>query len=260
MRQPTDICLLCRNKNSDKKNSHLIPKFFGTGIFEGTKPRHGLQISKNGKTSKIQDIMKEDFLFCPSCEKGLSIFETYCALRLRRFDDPKHYKQFKRFKRGEFRYFECNEVDIKIFNLFVYSIVWRLSISNHPAFLNFNILTSDEEKLRQIINDFIVSTQSELLDKIDSLIELPLHSHVMIRPKKKQRPPSSMLSAASLNSSIHQIHLVDYLVFYVTDRSKLIHDFVEIDNNNLDRNVRIGLTTSELWEKFNFNLINKLQN
>lgn len=73
MRQPIDICLLCNEKNSTKKNSHLIPKFFGKGIFYGTKPRYGILIDNNGTTTKIQDIIKEDYLFCADCEKGFSV-------------------------------------------------------------------------------------------------------------------------------------------------------------------------------------------
>ena len=259
MRKSTDICLLCHERNSNKENSHLIPKFFGKGIFEGTKPRHGIQISKSGEISKSQDIIKEDFLFCTDCEKGFSIFETYCALRLGRFDNLRYYSQFKKCKRGEFKYFECNEVDIKVFNLFIYSIIWRISISNHYAFLNFNIPAKNEEELRKLIKEYIVTSQSALLDKVDDLTELPSHSHVIIRPKKKLRPPGSMLSAASLGDNIYLLHLVDYLVFYVTEKDKLIQDYKEIDNNNLDRKVRIGLTDPKLWREFNFNLINKFR-
>lgn len=258
MRGPTDICLLCREKNSVKKNSHLIPKFFAKGIFEGTKPRHGVQVINNGEISKQQDTFKEDFLFCTDCEKGFSIFETYCSLRLGRFDEQRYFDQFKKFKKGEFEYFECNEVDIKVYNLFIYSIIWRISISNHDAFINFKIPANNEEELRNLINNYLMGKQADLLEKIDDLKELPSHSHVMIRPKKKLRPPGSMLSAASLNNTIHQLHLVDYLVFYVTEKDKLFQGFKEIDNNNLERKVRIGLADPKLWRQFNIQLIDKL--
>ena len=93
MRKPTDICLLCQEKNSTHRNSHLIPKYFAKGIFEGAKPRHGIAIDKTGKREKVQDIIKENYLFCPECEKGFSIFETYCSFRLERFNDLRHYKK-----------------------------------------------------------------------------------------------------------------------------------------------------------------------
>lgn len=258
MREPTDKCLLCGENNSDKKNSHLIPKFFGNGIFEGTNPRHGIQISRNGKTSKIQDIFKEDYILCSNCEKGLGVLETYCYLRLERFDDLQYRNQFSTFKRGEFQYFECTELNNKIFNLFIYSIVWRLSISQHFAFENLKLSTQDEEKLRIALNNCISSTQSGLFENLDKFNNIIDHSHVIIRPTKKLRPPTSHLSAASIDDTIHQIFLVDYIVFYLTDKKKLFSAFVEIDNNSDIRNTRIGLIRPEKWENYNIEILNKL--
>ncbi len=258
MRKPTDMCLLCQKKPSDKKNSHVIPKFFGKGLFDGTKPRHGIQISRNGVSSKVQDIIKENYILCSECEKGLSIFETYCTFRLERFNNILYHKQYKRFKRVEFQYFECNNLDIRIFNLFIYSIVWRISISEHNAFQKFQLPIVEEEKLRKVIKDNISKTQNELIDNLGNFSFLPDHSHAMIRPSKKLRPPNSMLSAASLDESIHQLHLVDYLIFYATDKEKLISNFNEINNNNIDRKVRIGLIDSKLWSEFNLGLMYNL--
>jgi hypothetical protein len=209
-------------------------------------------------SSKVQDIIKENYILCSDCEKGLSIFETYCAFRLERFNNIQYYKHYKRFKRGRFQYFECNNLDIRIFNLFIYSIVWRISISEHSAFQKFLLPVVEEEKLRKITKHNIAKTQNELIENLGNFSVLRDHSHVMIRPSKKLRPPNSMLSAASIDESIHQIYLVDYLIFYATDKEKLISNFSEINNNTIDRKVRIGLTDSKLWSEFNLGLLNNL--
>ena len=133
-----------------------------------------------------------------------------------------------------------------------------MSISNHYGFLKFKLPTQKEEELRKVLKEYIVPTQNALIDKLKELKELPNHSHVMIRPNKKLRPPSSMLSGASINDCIHQLHLVDYLIFYITDQDRLVKGFRELDNNNLDKLVRIGLTNPQMWESFNFDLINKM--
>jgi len=258
MRQPTDKCLICNERNATKQNSHIIPKFFGKGIFFGTKPRYGLVLTKKVNTNKIQDIIKENYLFCPECEKGISVLETYCALRLDRFNDLRYYNSFNIFKRKEFEFFECKNIDKKIFNLFIYSIIWRVSISCHYLYSKFKLIESDEEKLRILLKIYLETTQEKLANKLVDLKELPSHSHVIIRPRKRLRPPSSMLSAASLNDSIHQLHLVDYLIIYITNPTKLVEVLKEIDNNNLENLVRVGLTDPKLWEKFNFDLINKI--
>lgn len=257
MRTPTDICLLCEKNKSIQKNSHIIPKFFGQGLFYGTSPRHGLSIDKTGKREKVQDILKEDYLFCPECEAGLSIFENYCILRLDRFNDIRYFNKFKKVKRGEFEYFECKELDIRIFNLFIYSIVWRVSISESYAFGGFKLPKVEEEKLKVILKEFIKPNQRELIYELDKLKSLPIHSHVIIRPIKKLRPPTAMLSAASRDEWLHEMHLVDYIIFYITDREKLVDGFKEIDNNNLENQVRVGLTSPDIWKNYNFDLIRK---
>lgn len=74
-------CNLCLNREADQKNSHIIPKFLSKRLFESTKPRHSIEVSEKGRTTKIQDIPKEDFLLCKFCEKRLGHLETYMAKR-----------------------------------------------------------------------------------------------------------------------------------------------------------------------------------
>jgi len=258
MRRPTDLCLLCKDRQATQKNSHLIPKFFGQGLFYGTTPRHGISIEKTGKQRKIQDIIKEDYLLCPECEKGISIFESYSVLRLERFNNLRYFNQFSKFKIGNFEFFECKQIDIRLFNLFIYSVVWRVSASDNYAFLKFKLTDQNEEELRLTIKDFITSSQNQLLDKLDNLKTLPKsHSHVLIRPTKKLRPPRFMLSGATLNEWTHQLCLVDYLLIYLTDSGKLIEPLKQIDNNKNDGQPRIGLADPNGWEAINKDLLNK---
>jgi len=85
MRTATDICLLCDKNHSTKENSHIVPKFLTKSILgEGPiKRAYGLD-TNNGHlpVPYVQDSVKEDFLFCPSCETYFSILETYIAQRL----------------------------------------------------------------------------------------------------------------------------------------------------------------------------------
>lgn len=255
MRKYTDKCLLCQINEASQRNSHIIPKFMGDGLFYGTKPRHTILWSKGGKKEKVQDIIKDNYLFCSDCEKSLSVLETYCSLRLERFNNIRYFKNFNRFKYGNFEYVEFKEIDIKVFNLFIYSIVWRVSACKNLAFLNFNLLPCEEERLRLLLIERIMPTQIELFDKLDTLKTLPDHSHVLIRPKKKLRPPTSMLSAASLNEYMHQLHLVDYFVIYLTDQNKLIDSLKRIDNNRIEGFVKVGLSDPQHWKDFNFSMI-----
>lgn len=256
MRTAKDLCRLCEEHEATQKNSHLIPKFFGEGLFHGTKPRHSISIEKSGKRQKVQDTIKEDFLLCPRCENGLSIFETYCSIRLRRFNDLRYFNKFEKFKKGDFEYFESKELDIKIFNLFIYSIVWRISVSESYAFGGFKLPIAEEEKLKSLLRKFIESSQATLLARLDELQVVPNHGHVMVRPKKNLRPPNAMLSAASMNGWLHEVHLVDYILFYSTDKKRLKDSLKELDNNNLNSRVKVGLSSSESWKSYSDMMIN----
>jgi len=252
MRHPTDKCILCKENEASQKGSHIIPKFFGKGLFYGTKPRYSIRIDKNGGKAKVQDIIKEDYLFCPNCEKGFNIYETYCSLRLERFNNIRYFNDFKRYRHiVDFEFIECKKIDIRIFNLFIYSIVWRISISDNYGFLGFKLSDSEEEKLRQILKKFSKPTQVDLINEIDNLKDLPLHGHVLVRPKRKLHPPNSMLSAYSYNDYLHQIHLVDYVLIYSTLKHLMSKRFQIINNNRLNGLVRIGLIEKNNWENFN---------
>lgn len=66
-----------------------------------------------------------------------------------------------------------------------------------------------------------------------------------------------MLSGATLNEWTHQLCLVDYLLIYLTDSSKLIEPLKQIDNNKNDGQPRIGLADPNGWEAINRDLLNK---
>jgi hypothetical protein len=255
MRSSNDLCLLCNSRLADQKNSHIIPKFFSEGLFHGTNPRFTLLVSKDKRKRKVQDTFKEDFVLCTQCEKSLSVLESYCSLRLGRIGNNRFFTQFNTIIAGQFEMVECKELDIKIFNLFIYSIVWRISVSTNVAFTSFNLENSDLEQLRKILANNIAPSQSGLMSKIKNLTSLPAHGHVMIRPKKILRPPSSMMSAASYNTWMHQIHLVDYILFYFTEPSKMINTLTILDNNRTNGLVSIGLTHPNEWKDFNRDMV-----
>src|SRR5665647_1367099 len=257
MRQSSDKCLLCNVNEATQKNSHLIPKFFGQALYYGTNPRHSILISKNGYKKKVQDIVKEDYLFCKSCEMGFSIYETYCSLRLSRFDNLKYHDKFQRITLNDFEYFESIDLDIRIFNLFVYSIVWRVSISENLAFKAFSLNDFEKEKLRLVLLDFSKTNQEDLLNEINKFQNIEMHYHVFVRPNKLLRPPNSMLSAASYNDILHQINLVDYVLLYSTSYNSFTPRFKVLDNNRLSGRVKIGLIDKTKWINFNKDMFNE---
>jgi hypothetical protein len=67
-----------------------------------------------------------------------------------------------------------------------------------------------------------------------------------------------MLSAASRTEWLHELHLVDYIVLYLTDKDKLVDGLKEINNNNIESSVKVGLTTPERWKTYNYDILGKM--
>lgn len=168
---------------------------------------------------------------------------------------PRYYNQFRKYNDHGLEFFECKELDVRIFNLFIQSIVWRLSVCYSHAFSGLKLHLEDEEELRVQLANSTFHTQTSLSKYLNSVLEFSNHPHIIFRPYKKLRPPKSHLSAATLINSVHQLHLVDYVVFYYTDPTLIVPGLMKINNSSFGRNVRVGLINEEQWEKFNFDQI-----
>lgn len=170
MRKANDICLLCRENNSNQTNSHILPKFMTTTLFATSNGNRGFYNSSDKVKQApqvVQDGDKENYILCQDCEKYFSILENYISLNFyRRFQDIRFSKQFiiSKTKLGLEKV--CKEVDSIIFRLFIYSIIWRSSVSNSKTFKNFKLKQNEEELLRESLLKFRNFNQKELLSDI----------------------------------------------------------------------------------------------
>ena len=223
-------------------------------------PRHTVLFSSDGRQNKVQDTPKENNLICKDCEKGFNLYETFCAFRLKRFDalryrTPKYYRNFKI---GSYDCFTSIDLNIKIFNLFIYSIIWRASAADSDVFKNFKLLKKDEEILRHILKQYTSINLQELQKKLDSCNDLPAHRHFIFRPNKKLRTPDSGLYLRSITENFHHLGLVDYGLFYYTDKNEVFPGFEHFNNNRLEGEIIIGLLPENVWRETNFSIIQAL--
>jgi hypothetical protein len=255
-------CLLCLEREASQKNSHIIPKFLGEKLFAESKPRHSLLFSSNGKLTKVQDTPKEDHIICQECEKGFNIYETYCSFKLNRYNDVKYrnVKNFGNIRIGEIECFYPKYFNILIFNLFIYSIVWRASVSKSDAFQNFKLSDENEEILRILLKKYSSFSQDELMAKLKSLKELPSHCHFIMRPIKNLKTPGSGLYLKKINENFYHLGLVEYSLFYYTDKHAVFPGFESMDNNRLEGFVIFGLLSKEVWQNSNEIIIKALLN
>ena len=100
------------------------------GLFESTKPRHALMFNKELKGRKVQDTFKESHILCTMCEKRIEVIETLFSKII---DDihnyEKHPNKFTLGRLGTQDFINCNDLNPVLYKLFLYSLVWRASIS-----------------------------------------------------------------------------------------------------------------------------------
>lgn len=250
MRTSSDTCLLCMKNLADQKNSHIIPKFFNKGLFEGTRPRKAYLLGKNKFKKTIQDTVKENYLLCSNCEDKFNTLETYISLRLRKIGDNRYLDDFRIFKKRDYMYYESLNIRPEISQLFWYSLVWRISVSEHLAFSNFKLDIDVENELRKILTNYTQATQSDLIGYLDNNSLLFKYPFVLIRPQKFLRPPQSHMAAVGMGEGILWVNLVDYLLIFYKDLSLVNNSDLLHINLGLD-NFKIGVSSKREWINFN---------
>ena len=254
------LCKLCLTNIADKKNSHIIPKFMCKGLFEATKPRHALAINRHGKGKKIQDTPKEDFILCTQCEKRIEVLETLFAPIINDIHQYKKFpKKFTLFQLVTQQYIVCNDVHPTLFKLFIYSIIWRASISNLFEYLPFNLATRDEERIRNFLNSSITVDKSELIQNLDAINNIPLYHSCIIKPKEKSASSRGIFSICSMSDTAHILLLIDFAIFFYTDETSIGNVLINYSNKQ-NKKVIITLGETVPWLDLNKLYLSKLLN
>lgn len=252
------ICNLCKLHTADKKNSHIIPRFLSKALFDYTEPRHAISIDRNYRKIKIQDTPKEDYILCVVCEKRIEILETYFARVLNEIHSYKSFpeKYIVNSLVGQ-QYLDCKSIHPTLYKLFIYSIVWRTSISNLTEFKSFKIPTVIEEELRVFLDDNLTVDQSTLLQSLNRIVKVPLYHSCLMKPKEKSRMSRGIFSATSLNEYSHLFLLVDFALFFYTDEDS-IGEVIGRFSNKQNQNVYVVLGESDPWHELNKVYYNKM--
>jgi len=158
------ICKLCVQREANKKNSHIISKFLGIKMFGEKSNRFAWNQRRNSKPEKIQDLPKEDYLFCDTCEKKFSTIETKCANALLKSSKAEFEKNYS--KVGDLG-IKPKYLSSKDLLLFIYINYFRLHHSTLEGFVEFKLDNQIENSIRTLLN----SCLSARLNETNLLIE-----------------------------------------------------------------------------------------
>lgn len=243
-------CKLCLKAEADKRNSHIIPKFMGKRLFEA-KPKHGIQIDINGKQSKIQSIPKEDFIFCSNCEKRFEKLETYFAGKLTSIHNYTNEKdKFKVHSDGINSILECLKVPYNALKLFNYSLVWRVSISNHFLFEKYKLPEPYEEKLRGILDTNLFISHLELVNNFNEIQDDTGLDSYFFKCTVKNEFSRGYFSTYQIGENALGLFLVDFIIYTYTDKKDIPEEFKIISDTQRE-NALIVMASVENWRKIN---------
>lgn len=259
MRQPTDDCLLCRVNKSNKKNSHILPRFISTKFLEAKgagrvgysfDDKTKVSIDENGevtsKATKIQDSPKEDYILCEECEAYFSILETDSAPLYNLWDKKVANGEYKTIDLNpHFNIVLCLNANQLTNRLFVYSMFWRASISSHDFFEDYDLNESFEESLRVALLSYKGNTKAEVIDKINQL-PMPIYPYSMLTADSFEDETANVLAALNSGNpaSLHVDRFGFFLFESVGDLKDLLNrDFANKDNLNL----YLMILSQQLW-------------
>lgn len=250
-------CPFCNINSADKKNSHIIPKFLGKPLFQKTKPRHTIQIDKKGKSRKIQDIPKQDFLVCSTCEKRLEIIETYFAKKLITIRDYNNRKEkFKISHIGPNTILNCLDLNPIVFKLFSYSMIWRLSVTTNPLFKNFKLPKNVESEIGTFLNKNLFLTHSELINNFNSIQTYPDYHLMAYKLKSGQKDFIGIFTAFQMSKEHYGIFTCDMILFFYLKYDNIDTASQLISNRN-NENVKFVLTDSTQWKEIGSAVVHK---
>ena len=216
-------CKLCQNKPADKKGSHIIPKFLSKGRLIPTeapnpKERQGLKISSKGET-KVQDTPKADNIFCKSCERRFQHIETLLAPRFREIllyeSNPDLFNHNSEKSNGqELTCIEHLELPTVQLRVFLFTIIWRVSISADDLFKNFNLSPEDEEKIRVYLDSILKDDHESLLKSFPEKDSLPF---TLILIKSKEFTDTPQMGLGAVSSDMSTILMGDIIIMISKD-------------------------------------------
>jgi hypothetical protein len=230
------------------------------GLFDQTEPRHALSIDKQGRGRKVQDTPKEDFILCKTCEKRIEILETHFA---RVIDGIHAYRslpqKFKLWQIGTQQFIECEEIHPTLLKLFLYSLIWRASISSLFELLSFKLIKQDEENLRNFLNSNLATNKTLLFTSLNSITDVPLYHSCIIKPKDKSASSRGIFSISSMSDTAHVLLLIDFAIFFYTDETS-IGDVLGRFSNKQNTKVIVTLGDTEPWLDLNRLFVSKMLN
>lgn len=154
----TFLCRLCETNSANQRKSHIISKFLGIGLFGEKSNRSAYMNRISSRPQKIQDLPKEDFLFCASCEKKFASIESIAAKHLSKKNETELQSNYRTgFSKG----LEPKHLSVEEVLLFIYVNFFRLHHANGDGAKNFKLEPIIYGTIKTMLNKCLSEKSSE---------------------------------------------------------------------------------------------------
>lgn len=253
MRLPTDLCHLCLTNKSDKTNSHILSKFISTKFMEGNgSQRRGYQLDTetvlNNKSKIIQDSVKEDYILCAECEAYFGLIENIASRTFLNLEKGiAEGKILKDTVKDFLDLLYCINSNPIIIRLFVYSLFWRVSISNDSLFEDYQLKDTFEDEVRTSLLQYKARTKDELIGLTNSDHAIQIFPFTIMTAKSFLDTTSNILFAPySYDPYCLIVDRFSFMLFRRHDDIKV--DFIREFSNTQINDCRIMMVSQELWQ------------
>lgn len=251
-------CKLCLTREADKPNSHIIPKFLAKRLFESTKPRHSIAIDREGRNSKIQDTPKEDFILCKFCEKRLEYLETLISKKITAINNYDNLKdKFKLVEYGNNKILECLNINPIAFKIFIFSLVWRASVTSLNIFESFKLDDETERNLRTVLNEKLKNSHSKLIRSLSESKDFSNYHYCVFKPLVRNEFSRGIFTSYKMNKFQFGIFTVDFIIFFFSNSKNMNPAYNQISNYQNEK-LLITLTNIDDWKHLNELVVHKM--
>lgn len=247
-------CKLCQISIADKKNSHIINKSISKELFQ--PQNFALRIDKTGGHKKVQDTPKENNLLCSNCEKRIEKIETYFSNKKQHLEhDLKSGEQLIQ-KLGMQEFVVWNDISSRLHDLYIYSLIWRASVTNLPEFNNFKLPQMEEEILRNYLD---INLQNPLSDTFIRTKDISSFRYVQIFQNEVNPEIKGIYSCYSLTNNSHILCLVSTIILFYSSVEYLKGIDSSFSNGNNEFNILV-VASGEKWSQLQKSIMSKLLN
>ena len=239
---PNPKCKLCLTNDADQTGSHITSAFFLVSQVgkRGEEKSHVLTTKPDQDYSENTGgrEIKEDYIFCRDCEKRMSFVENIFSSEItNKIEDKNFAANFTIISIGEIKHSSCIRINPIAFHLFIYSIIWRASISSNEIYQNLNLGDIIDEDLRFTIDLFLPNTvDHKIIQKLDAwerMIEncqdlFNYFPYYILKAEKLEDKSQTYEFIDNLSSDPYQIIINEYIFLPFFEHIAHNDDFLQV--------------------------------